>query len=202
MVVEKKKTIATAVLYAVFLGSVLNGIHYLEQQNQFDYAYQYHQVLTQEQDILKSRVALSNDLADKSKLKLTEKQNELNFIVPHELDTSSMLIFLEEYALLNDVTVSKVDLHKEKENGIFTSLGITYKPISVEAMGDYQNMMRYLSDIQNNMGVVNFIDEIVFQGTTGDLIEWNQPDDSIDNNITVHFKLYIGFSEKEGETVD
>lgn len=179
---------------------LFNGLCLIVKQNDWNYFYNYYHVLTQEHTLLKNNIAIYENLVDKSKINLIDNENKFDFIVPRKLDVSSILIFLEEYALLNDITVSKINLQQEHDKS-YTSFGITYKPILVEAMGDYDNIIHFLSDIQNNMGIVNFIDEILFQGTNRNLIKWNK--NNLDSEeVIVSFKLYIGFSGKEDGCIE
>lgn len=196
-----KKTCAVFLVCVMILSSTATWLQLVEKQKDAVYFHQYNQVLKQEQDLLKKKITQYQDLADASKVEKTNAENKFNFIVPQEVDTSSILIFLEEYALLNDVTVSKVDLHKEKENGTFTSLGITFKPISVEVVGNYTDVMGFLADIQNNMGVANYIDNLVIQGIDVSVIAWND-NDSSDEGVSAHFQIFLGSKKKEGEGIE
>ncbi len=196
-----KKTCAVFLVCVMVLSSMATWLQLVEKQKDTVYFHQYNQVLKQEQDLLKKKITQYQDLADASKVEKTNAENKFNFIVPQEVDTSSILIFLEEYALLNDVTVSKVDLHKEKESGTFTSLGITFKPISVEVVGNYTDVMGFLADIQNNMGVANYIDNLVIQGIDVSVIAWND-NDSSDEGVSAHFQIFLGSKKKEGEGIE
>ena len=199
---KKKKSIVLTVFYAMMFGSILNGFNLIKQQNNWNYACNYYYTLTYEQALLKNNVTQYKDLVNKSKIELNNAKDKFNFIMPQKLDVSSMLIFLEEYALLNDVTVTKIDLHNANGNGSFTSFGITYKPISVEIIGNYNSIIHFLSDIQNNMGIVNFIDNVTFKGASGDSIKWNEKNNSNDEEVTVNFELYIGFNGREGGIIE
>lgn len=173
----------------------------IKKQKDESYLYEWNRQLRKEQEILKIQVKKYKDLIDKKEIERTNLENQFNFIVPQNIDTSSLMIFLEEYALLNDVTVSKIDLHKDKDNRIFIRLGIAYKPVSVEAVGSYENIMRFISDIQNNVGVANYIDNLVVQGIDANVISMNEQDEQ-DNNVVVSFQIYLGYSGKEGEQIE
>lgn len=194
----KKKDSIVLVAFCIALPVLLlNIFNLIEKQDDCNYSYNYYQMLTQEHTALQNDISAYEDLVDKSKVSLSENESKFDFIVPEKADISSMLIFLEEYALLDDVTVSKID-SQQKNTENQTHFGIIYEPISVEAMGSHDNIMHFLSDIQNNMGIANFIDDVSFQGANRNLIKWNE-DDSDSENVIVNFKLYIGFSGKEGE---
>lgn len=196
---KKKDNIVFAAFCIALPVLLLNVFNLIEKRGDWNYFYNYHQILSQEHTILKNDISAYEDLIDKSKVNLNENKSKFDFIVPKKADISSMLIFLEEYALLDDVTVSKIDSQQDNAENQ-THFGITYEPILVEAMGSYDNIMLFLSDIQNNMGIVNYIDEVSFQGANRNLIKWNKNDSHLDDeNVIVNFKLYIGFSEKEGE---
>lgn len=196
----KKNNIIFIVFCIVISVLLFNGFRLIEKQNTWNYFYNYYYLLKQDHAILKNSIVTYEDLVDKSKIGLMENKNKFDFIVPQKLDIPSMLIFLEEYALLNDVTVSEINL-LEEDNENYTYFGITYKPILVEAIGSYDNILHFLSDVQNNMGVVNFIDNVSFKGTNRNLIEWNKNSQDSEK-IIVNFKLYIGYNGREVQKIE
>lgn len=194
------KAICVPVLVCgLMFGSLLSELYLIKKQKDLSFVYSQNQILKQEQELLKKKVSRYQDLLDASKIEKVNMENKFSFVVPEQADFSSLLIFLEEYALLNDVTVSKIDLHKDKEGGVLTKLDITYRPVSIEVWGKYTNVMCFLSDIQNNMGVANYIDNIVLQGTNGETVSWNGRNEE-DENVVAHFQIYLGFKKKEGDS--
>ncbi|QUH22136.1 hypothetical protein [Alkaliphilus sp. B6464] len=124
-------------------------------------------LLKQRVDDLKNNIKLETDNLNNQPQLQSDEKNDLLIQIPRSVDYASLLLFIEEQALLNDVVISKLDLNKQVSQS-----NIQEHPVNEEIL---------LSEEHQINNTENKINKEQEDGQVNDL-GTEQPNDPISNN--------------------